>query len=121
MSLDPQPGSLWPKVGRNRLGTDRGNGLVEAHRKLALLAAKPAQRDRPLLGLALSNHQQQRDLGEAVLAHLVIDLLVAKVGLDADSSRCQRRRDLRGIFIRFDTIVATTAWTGASHNGNFPA
>ena len=58
-----------------------------------LLGAEPAQRDRAFFGLALADDQQQRDLGEAVLAHLVVDLLVAKVGFNANPGRGELRRD----------------------------
>ena len=43
----------------------------------------------------LADHEQRRDLGERVLAHLVIDLLVAQVALDAQAELCAPRRSLR--------------------------
>ena len=66
-----------------------------------ILAAEPAQRDRSFLGLALADDEQQRDLGQAVFAHLVVDLLVAKVGFDANSGRGELRRD----FLRIDVGI----------------
>ena len=42
---------------------------------------------RAFLGLALADHQQVRDLGERVLAHLVVDFLVPRVGVDANARR----------------------------------
>ena len=50
-----------------------------------LVAAQAADGDGAFLGLALADDQQERDLGQAVLAHLVVDLLVAEVGLGADA------------------------------------
>ena len=53
---------------------------VERHH-LLLLAAEAPHRDRALLGLALADHQHHRRLGQRVLAHLVVDLLVAQIDL----------------------------------------
>ena len=74
-----------------------------------ILGAHAPERDRALLRLALSDDQQQRHLGEAVLAHLIVDLLVAKVGRDSDARGSELGRNLSGIIIGVRTIVATTA------------
>ncbi len=50
--------------------------------------------------LALAHGQDHRHLGQAVLADLVVDLLVAQVGLGAQAARPQRRHRLLGIVVR---------------------
>ena len=57
---------------------------------LLRLRAQPAQRHLALLGLAAADDGDHRDLGQGVLAHLVADLLVAQVGLDAQARLPQR-------------------------------
>src|SRR3546814_3128429 len=73
------------KIGRRRLDPEALDQLVEADHFLAGVGSERAERHRPLLGLPLADDEQIRNLGEAVLAHLVVDLLVAKVRLHADS------------------------------------
>ena len=64
-----------------------------------LVRPQPADRDRAFLGLALAHHQQQRHLGQAMLAHLVVDFLVAQVGLDPKARRLQLRHHIMGIVV----------------------
>ena len=59
---------------------------------LLLLRSEPPHRDRPLLSLALADHEHHRHLGKRVLAHLVIDLLVAEIGLGPDTLRVSAHR-----------------------------
>jgi len=77
--------------------------------------SQPSDRHRPVLGLLLADHQQHRDLGEGVLAHLVIDLfLVAQVEFDAQSgARAAAATSLRKLSAS-ETMVQTTAWTGGA-------
>src|SRR5690606_19838062 len=63
------------QVGRQGVCPQPGDRLVKRE-DLLLLLAQSAQRDGPFLGLALADHQQVRNLGQRVLAHLVVDLLV---------------------------------------------
>src|ERR1700730_6251115 len=67
-----------------RLCLQSSDGLVQS-KNFLLLAAEPADRDGAGLRLALAHHQKRRDLGEAVLADLVGDLLVAQIRLDPES------------------------------------
>ena len=60
------------------LGSEGGDRLVERHH-LLLLGAKPAYRNRAVFQLALAHRELHRDLGDAVLADLVGDLLIAKI------------------------------------------
>src|SRR5438876_8852891 len=64
-----------------------------------LLAAEPAQRDGAHLRLALADDEQERDLLQAVLADLVVDLLVGDVELDPKAERGRRKLHLGGIGI----------------------
>src|SRR3954453_2495622 len=73
----PKWSELAPEVGWDRLTGDHRGGFVEADDLLPVLGAKPAQRDRALLRLALADHEQQRDLRQRMLADLVVDGLVA--------------------------------------------
>jgi len=62
------------------------NCLLE--RKIFLRAATEApDGDRPHLGLPLADDEEDRHLGEAVLSHLVIDLLVAKIKFGTEPRR----------------------------------
>jgi hypothetical protein len=47
--------------------------------------AEPAQGYRAFLGLALAHHQKHGHLGKGVLAHLIVDLLVAQIGFRAQA------------------------------------
>src|SRR5579885_3268546 len=64
-----------------------------------LLAAEPPERDRRGLGFAASDHQEHGDLRQAVLADLVVDLFVGKIGLDPQTRARASRRDLPRIGI----------------------
>jgi hypothetical protein len=66
---------------------------LERHRRL-IAAAKPADIDGLLLGLAHAANQDHRHLGQRMLADLVVDLLVAEVGLDLKPGIAQLLRDL---------------------------
>src|SRR5262245_35030588 len=59
------------QIGRHRFVGERGDGGVEFHH-LLLLAAEPPQRHGALVRLALADNEQHRDLGERMLAHLVV-------------------------------------------------
>ena len=83
-----------PEVGRDCLVGDHRDGFVEAHHLLPILGAETAKRDRALVGLALADDQQQRDLGEADARAPLVDLLVAEVGLDANARRRKLLRHL---------------------------
>ena len=63
---------------------------------LAILA-EAADRDGALGCLLAADHQQRRHLGERVLAHLVIDRLVAQVARDPQAGALCRRDHLVGI------------------------
>src|SRR3954454_13222508 len=63
------------------LGSQSSDGGVE-RKNFLLFAAQAAQRDAALLGLALTDDQHDRHLRQAVLAHLVVDLLVGGIDLD---------------------------------------
>ena len=71
-----------PDVGRHRFLGERLERRVERHDLLVFLA-EAADRDRALGRFLLADHEQDRDLGEGVLAHFVVDLLVAQVAFDA--------------------------------------
>src|SRR5947207_12342469 len=70
-----QPAAL--DVGWHRFIQQCGNGLVERQHLLPL-AAEPPDRHRPAVGFPLAGHEQRRNLRQRMLAHLVVDLLVAK-------------------------------------------
>src|SRR3546814_19027956 len=72
---------------RSRAG---GLGLDPSHcfaerKNLLLGAAQAAQRDLALLRLPPADHGDHRYLGERMLAHLIVDLLVAQI--DRKSTR----------------------------------
>src|SRR5260370_11066469 len=69
-------------AGRGCLILQSSNGVAQ-RKGFLRRAAEPAQRDGTLLRLAPADDEHQRDLGQAVLAHLVADLLVAGIGDDA--------------------------------------
>ena len=101
-------------------GRDCLDRVVEVEH-LLLLDAEPPDRNRPLLRLALADHEHHRHLGERVLAHLVVDLLVAEVGLGAQPGAPQRLKHLAGIGVGVGDDRRDHACTGASHSGNRPA
>ena len=74
------------------------NRLFERHDALAV-GAKASDRDFAFFGFTHTDHQQMRHLSDAMLAHLIIDLLVARVGVDAQlrGRMQQERRDPRCI------------------------
>src|SRR3954447_16066650 len=94
----PSPASA--QVRRYDFGLHHRPRVAEAHHLLMFVSAEPAKRNTAFLRFALANDQQQRDLGKAMLAHLVVDLLVTKVGLDANPRGFELRRDLAGIGVR---------------------
>src|SRR5579883_3631611 len=69
------------EVRRDGFVDERGQSRVEAHCPL-LAGAEPADRDRSFARLLLPGDEQDRNLGQRVFAHLVADLLVAKIALD---------------------------------------
>src|SRR3954449_11789657 len=71
-------------IRRGRFLHQRGDRLVRRHHLLPV-AAEPADRDRMALGFLLADNEEGRDLGQRVLADLVVDLLVAQVDLDAQA------------------------------------
>ena len=84
--------------------------------------AQTADRNRALGRFFLADHQQDRDLGEGVLAHFVIDFLVAQVAFHAQAEFSRGLDRFVGELIRIGTvIVATTACTGDSQSGKWPA
>ena len=64
-----------------------------------LVRTEAADRDGAFIRLALADDEQQRNLGQAMLANLVIDLLVAEVGLGAQSRRPEPTNHLFGIIV----------------------
>src|SRR5512139_1581772 len=94
-----RPASKSAQVRRGRFRLEHCQRLSERHHPLALLA-KRADCNRAFLGLALADHQQVRDLLQRVLAHLVVDLLVAQVGLDADARGLELRLDVARVVVR---------------------
>ena len=62
------------------------NRLFERHDALAV-GAKASDRDFAFLGFTHTDHQQMRHLSDAMLAHLVVDFLVPRVGVDANARR----------------------------------
>src|SRR5688500_11306983 len=68
-----------PDVGRHGLVGQSAERLNEGNHLLVLLA-EPPDRNGAFGRLLLAGHQQRRDLGERMLAHLVVDLLVAQIG-----------------------------------------
>src|ERR1700746_3703895 len=93
---------------RNRLGrrrycrflTQSSDGFAQL-KGFLLLPAQPPQRNRSVSSLATADDQHDGYLGEAVLAHLVVDLRIS--GIDIGSQPCRRAfpLDLAGIFRRF--------------------
>src|SRR5437660_10074989 len=73
-----------PQVGRHGLVDEHRQRALERHHRLLLTAEAP-DRHGPFGRLLLADDQQDRDLGERVLADLVVDLLVAKVEFDPQS------------------------------------
>src|SRR6516225_5107606 len=69
------------------------NGFA-ARKGLLLLATKPSRRNRPVHRLSPPDNQHDRHFREAVLAHLVADLLVAGVELDPEPGRRTFQGDL---------------------------
>src|SRR3546814_3769675 len=65
-----------------------------------LLLAKLAQGHRALVRLPPADDQQIGHFGQAVFAHLVVDLLVAEVGFRPDSRGAQLFRHLACIAVR---------------------
>ena len=53
------------------------------------------------LGFLFADHQQGRDLGERMLAHLEVDLLVAQIDVGAQAGLAQRRQHLLGVVVAF--------------------
>src|SRR3546814_17738474 len=97
-ALPGSPGAASAAVGRHsiaevrrrRLGCQHRDRLGERHDALVVLA-EGADRDSALLRLALADDEQVRNLGEAVLAHLIVDLLVAQVALEIGRASCRAR------------------------------
>jgi Undecaprenyl-phosphate glucose phosphotransferase len=63
----------------------RGERRIERHHAL-LVRAEPAHRHGAFRCFLAPDHEQDRHLGERVLAHLVVDLLVAQVELGAQAA-----------------------------------
>src|SRR6185437_6393124 len=68
-------------VGDGGLGSQSSDGVVQ-RKNFLLFSAQAAHRDIPLLGLALADNEHDRHFRQAVLAHLVVDLLVGAIDLD---------------------------------------
>ena len=64
-----------------------------------LLTAKTADRHGPCFGLALPDHYDNRDFGERMLPHFIIDLFIAQIGFDTQPGRLAGTGDLLGVFI----------------------
>ena len=62
-------------------------------------AVRRALRDRAFLGFALADNDKKRDLGKAMLADLIVDLLVAKVEVRSKSSGLQFGHNFAGIVV----------------------
>src|SRR5579863_8149025 len=70
--------------GRRRrpgLSAQSSDGLAE-FKEFLIFGAQTPDRDAPVFGFAAADHQQSRYLGEAVLAHLVVNLFVGKIDPD---------------------------------------
>src|SRR5262245_42438477 len=65
-----------------------------------VLCAQAAQRHGALGDLALADREQHRNLREAVLAHLVVDLLVAQIRLGAQARAAELGNDFVRVRIR---------------------
>ena len=70
------------------LGLECVDGLVEGEDFL-LFRAEAAHSDRAILDFALADGEQHRHLGDAVLADLVGDFLVAEIGLGPEAARSE--------------------------------
>jgi len=65
-------------IRRRRFEREAGNRLVKAH-GCGGLAAKSTDIDCPLFGFPHAADDDDRNLGDRMFAHLVIDLLVAEI------------------------------------------
>ena len=83
--------------------------------------AEAAHRDRVLGRLLAADGQQHRNLRQRVLAHLVVDLLVAQIDLDPQPRFLALAANSSAKSSASLVIVQTTIWTGASHSGRWPA
>src|SRR5262249_19848705 len=72
------------QIRRGRLGGKAADGFLERQHLLGV-GAQAAQRHRSVLRLLAADDGDHRDLGQRVFADLVVDLLVAQVGLDAQA------------------------------------
>ena len=103
-SLRPDRSNVADHSARNQAASTRvaasvRSGGVASCRKPAhrfvqrqhLLAAPPSRRSAtvPLLRLLAADHRQHRHVGQAVVAHLGVDLLVGQVGLHRQPGRAR--------------------------------
>src|SRR5205814_2631183 len=88
-----------PRIGRDCFIRKLTNGFGERHGPL-FMAAEPSDVDACLLRLALAGHENNRNLGKRVLAYLVVDFLVAQVGLDSQPGLRKLRRRVARILVR---------------------
>src|ERR1044072_8909483 len=99
-AAEGRPAWLSPaQVGRKRLGGEAVDQAVERDDLLPRVGAERAQRNGALLLLALADDEQIGDVGAAVLAQLVVDLLVPEIGLDAQPGGAQPGGDFLGIIV----------------------
>ena len=85
----PQSGLRYPRSPARFGGvaSDARRWIASPRQRFLRLTSKPAYGDGLLLGLALADDEHRRNLGEAVLADLVVDLLVPKIGFGPKPGR----------------------------------
>jgi len=84
--------STLPQIRRHGLLGQRCNRLVRAHPRLRG-RAQVADGHRILARLLAADGQERQDLRQRVLPHLVVDLLVAQIGLDPEAPLLRLRRE----------------------------
>jgi len=67
---------------------------------LLTIAAKPTQRQCTVLSLTTTNHRNDWHFLNRMLANLVVNLLIAKIGLDAQSGLAQSSRCFLSVLVR---------------------
>src|SRR6185437_3443210 len=87
-----------PHVRRRRLVDEAGDRRLEAERALRV-RSEPAHRDGALRSLAFADGDDDRGLGQRMLAHLVADLLVGEIGLDAKPRLARRGDELQRVIV----------------------
>ena len=115
--------SSLPQIRRHGLLGQRCNRLVRAHRRLRV-RAQATDGHRILARLLAADGDERRDLRQRVLPHLVVDLLVAQMGLDPQAPLLRLCRDGKLPFVtnrrdRADDDGAairffSTMWQGAA-------